>query len=123
MKEVIGLKSESDWLEAFIYQWAMAGDLISRQYSGTPSCLTKYTLKGYQNLYDKIEQKMIGYKRWKKQTFTDDFKEECILILQGVHKDESDDFVRQAIQQKELNKEEISPVKTRSFVDPHSITV
>jgi hypothetical protein len=72
----------------------MAGDLISRQYSGTESVLTKYTLKGYQNLYDKIEQKMISVKRWKKQNFSDDFKQECILIMQGLCKDVSDDYVR-----------------------------
>ena len=52
--------------EAFIYLWAMAGDYISREYSGTASVLTKFTLKGHQNLYDKIEQKMISVKRWKK---------------------------------------------------------
>lgn len=36
-----------DWTEAFIYLWAMAGDFISKEYSGTASVLTKVTLKGY----------------------------------------------------------------------------
>ena len=52
----------------------MAGDFISREYSGTASVLTRYTLKGHQNLLDKLEQKMISVKRWQKQTLTDDFK-------------------------------------------------
>jgi hypothetical protein len=93
IKELTETKDQT-WLESFIYAWAMAGDLISRQYSGTESVLTKYTLKGYQNLYDKIEQKMISVKRWKKQNFSDDFKQECILIMQGLCKDVSDDYVR-----------------------------
>jgi len=54
VKELTGMKDQT-WLESFIYAWAMAGDLISRQYSGTESVLTKYTLKGHQNIYDKIE--------------------------------------------------------------------
>jgi phosphatidylinositol 4-phosphatase len=55
MKELVHLKDVQNWPESFIYAWAMAGDLISRQYSGTASVLTKYTLKGYQNIYDKLE--------------------------------------------------------------------
>lgn len=81
LKELVDLKHVQLWPESFIYLWAMAGDLISRLYSGTASVLTKYTLKGYQSFYDKIEQKMISVRRWKKQMFTDDFRHECILIL------------------------------------------
>jgi len=33
--------------EAFIYLWAMGGDYISKQYSGTASVLTQVTLKGH----------------------------------------------------------------------------
>jgi len=33
----------------------MAGDNISKQYSGTASVLTKITLKGYQSAIDKVE--------------------------------------------------------------------
>lgn len=62
----------------------MGGDFISKHYSGTASVLTKITLKGHQNLYDKFEQKMISVKRFQKQAMTDDFKQECILILQGL---------------------------------------
>lgn len=65
----------------------MAGDNISRHYSGTASVLTKITIKGHQNFYDKLEQKMISVQRYKKQSFSDEFKQECILILQGLDPD------------------------------------
>eukprot|EP00353_Schmidingerella_taraikaensis_P010885 CAMPEP_0185575764 /NCGR_PEP_ID=MMETSP0434-20130131/6861_1 /TAXON_ID=626734 ORGANISM="Favella taraikaensis, Strain Fe Narragansett Bay" /NCGR_SAMPLE_ID=MMETSP0434 /ASSEMBLY_ACC=CAM_ASM_000379 /LENGTH=196 /DNA_ID=CAMNT_0028192727 /DNA_START=121 /DNA_END=711 /DNA_ORIENTATION=+ len=73
-----------DWTEAFIYLWAMSGDFISKAYSGTASVLTQVTLKGHQNTIDKVKHKMISLKRWTKQTLTDDFKQECIMILQGL---------------------------------------
>jgi hypothetical protein len=41
--------------DALIFLWAMGGDFISKHYSGTASVLTKITLKGHQNLYDKFE--------------------------------------------------------------------
>jgi hypothetical protein len=44
----------------------MAGDYISKQYSGTASVLTKVTLQGFQTIYDKVEQQMISVKRWQK---------------------------------------------------------
>lgn len=43
---------------------------------------------------------MISVKRWKKQTLTDDFKQECIMILQGRCKDEQDEYVRETISSK-----------------------
>jgi len=43
-----------------VFLWAMAGDFISKQYAGTNSVLTKITLKGYQSIYDKVEQKIIS---------------------------------------------------------------
>lgn len=50
--------------EDLIYLWAMAGDNISKHYSGTSSVLTKITLKGHQNAIDKVEQKLISIRRW-----------------------------------------------------------
>ena len=44
----------------------MAGDKISKCYSGTESVLTKITLQGYQTTYDKIEQKVMSIERWRK---------------------------------------------------------
>lgn len=61
--------------------WAFGGDYISKVYSGTNSVLTKVTLKGHQNYLDKVEQKMISLRRFQKQNYTDEFKQECILVL------------------------------------------
>jgi len=47
---------------------------------------------------------MISVKRWKKQKFTDDFKQECIDIMQGLCKDNSDEFVRETIFKKAVIK-------------------
>ena len=37
----------AEWSESFIYLWAMAGDFVSKEYSGTASVLTQVTLKGH----------------------------------------------------------------------------
>ena len=74
MKLVNGMQDVELWNESLIYLWAMGGDFISKEYSGTESVLTKVTLKGHQNAIDKVEQKMLSIKRWRKQTLTDDFK-------------------------------------------------
>ena len=44
---VPGMQSPEEWNEAFIYLWAMAGDFISKEYSGTESVMTQMTLKGH----------------------------------------------------------------------------
>lgn len=72
---------QSKITDALIYLWAMAGDNISVQYSGTPSVATKIVLKGSQSVMDKVEQNLISLRRWQKQTFTDEFKQECILTM------------------------------------------
>ena len=38
---------DKSWEDELIYLWAMAGDHISKEYSGTESVLTKIVLKGY----------------------------------------------------------------------------
>ena len=58
--------------------WALAGDIISKIYSGTASVLTAVTLKGHEDLSDKIHHKAIVASRWKLQKFSDEFKHECI---------------------------------------------
>jgi len=50
---------------------------------------------------------MISVKRWKKQKFTDDFKQECIEIMQGLCKDNCDEFVRETINKKDVLKAHI----------------
>jgi len=70
------------------YLWAMMGDFVSKEYSGTESVLTKAVLKGYMNTSDKIAQKYLSCVRFQKQTLTDDFKQICIEILTGAHNKE-----------------------------------
>ena len=71
--------------KAAICMWALAGDIISRIYSGTESVLTAVTLKGHEDLGDKINHYMTSANRWKIQKFSDDFKHECVQILSGKH--------------------------------------
>ena len=66
MKLVNGMQDAEQWNESLIYLWAMGGDFISKEYSGTESVLTKITLKGHQNAIDKVQQKMLSIKRWRK---------------------------------------------------------
>jgi hypothetical protein len=70
---------------------------------------------------------MISVKRWKKQKFTDDFKQECIDIMQGLCKDSSDEFVREIIYKKEVLKAPViddeSSQKVTHTVDPNSVFV
>ena len=50
---------------ALICMWALAGDIISRIYSGTESVLTAVTLKGHEDLSDKFNHYMTSANRWK----------------------------------------------------------
>ena len=43
------------------------------------------TLKGKENIYDKIDHGVTSVRRFLKQNLSDDFKQECILVLQGKH--------------------------------------
>jgi hypothetical protein len=61
--------------QAIVYMWAMAGDEVSKVYSGTASVLTAITLKGHEDFSDKITHYMNSAKRWKIQAFSDDFKQ------------------------------------------------
>ncbi|CDW85515.1 endonuclease exonuclease phosphatase family protein [Stylonychia lemnae] len=65
--------------------WAFCGDFISKIYAGTHSVLTQVTLKGKENIYDKIDHGVTSVRRFLKQNLSDDFKQECILVLQGQH--------------------------------------
>jgi len=65
--------------------WALCGDFISKIYAGTHSVLTQVTLKGKQDMFDKIDHGVTSVRRFIKQNLSDDFKQECILVLQGQH--------------------------------------
>ena len=47
MNLIPDMQQPEEWNEAFIYLWAMSGDFISKEYSGTESVLTQVTLKGH----------------------------------------------------------------------------
>ena len=70
---------------------------------------------------------MISVKRWKKQKFTDDFKQECIDIMQGLCKDRSDEYVRETIFKKDVLKAPViddeSSQQVTHTVDPNSVFV
>ena len=68
-----------------VCMWAVAGDLISKVYCGTESTLTAVTLKGHEDFSDHVGRYMTSARRFVNQKFTDEFKQECILILQGMH--------------------------------------
>ena len=44
--------------------WAMAGDVISKIYSGTSSVMTTVTIKGKENFYDKLDHRYTSLKRF-----------------------------------------------------------
>lgn len=69
---------------SYIFLWAMSGDSVSKIYSGTHSVLTKVTLKGHENPIDKLTHLATTMRRYQKQMVTDDFKQGCILIIQGL---------------------------------------
>lgn len=61
--------------------WAMSGDVISKIYAGTNSVMTSLTLKGKENVGDRLDHSMISVRRFFKQNLSDDFKQECILVI------------------------------------------
>jgi spermidine/putrescine-binding protein len=63
----------------------MAGDVISKIYAGTNSVMTSVTIKGKEGMFDKIDHSYTSVKRFIKQNLSDDFKQECILVIQGAH--------------------------------------
>lgn len=63
------------------FLWAMGGDIISKIYAGTASVMTSVTLKGRENVVDKIDHGFTSFKRFIKQNLSDDFKQECFLVI------------------------------------------
>jgi hypothetical protein len=59
----------------------MAGDVISKIYAGTNSVLTSTTIRGKEGMFDRIEHGYTSVKRFIKQNLSDDFKQECILVI------------------------------------------
>ena len=59
---------------AIVCMWAVAGDIISKVYSGTESVLTAVTLKGHEDFSDHLKHYMTSAKRFAIQKFSDEFK-------------------------------------------------
>lgn len=47
--------------------------------------MTSVTIKGKEGMFDKIDHSYTSVKRFIKQNLSDDFKQECILVIQGAH--------------------------------------
>lgn len=63
---------------------------------------------------DKVKHKMISLKRWTKQTLTDDFKQECILILQGLDPQSQHTVIEKYITSRVEQQEQQSGVKNNA---------
>ena len=65
--------------------WTISGDFISKIYAGTSTVLSTLVTSGKQTLFDKIDHGVTTVRRFLKQNLSDEFKQECILILSGQH--------------------------------------
>jgi hypothetical protein len=63
--------------------WSISGDFISKIYAGTHSVLAVLASNGKQTMFDRINHGVTSVKRFIKQNLSDEFKQECILILSG----------------------------------------
>ena len=65
--------------------WAYSGDFISKIYAGTNAVLQSLVKSNKQSLLDRISQGVTSVKRFIKQNLSDEFKQECFMILTGQH--------------------------------------
>lgn len=65
--------------------WVKTGDVLSLQYTGTESNISRVTKDNKKGLIGKLEQWHVGVSRYYQYLLHDDFKHECILSLQGKH--------------------------------------
>ena len=75
LEEVLQQEFSNDkFVSLLTTMWAMAGDVISKIYAGTNSVMTSVTLKGKENMLDRIDHRYVSVKRFFKQNLSDDFK-------------------------------------------------
>jgi hypothetical protein len=67
------------------HMWADNGDVISKQYTGTSSTITKVTKTGKQGFFGKIDQLARGVERFIVNTRDDGLKHECIKLFLNQH--------------------------------------
>lgn len=65
--------------------WSYSGDFISKIYAGTNAILQSIAVQNKQSILDRINQGVTSVKRFIKQNLSDEFKQECIMILSGQH--------------------------------------
>ena len=63
--------------------WTISGDFIAKIYAGTQTMLQTLVKKGTQSFLDRIDNGMTSIMRFLKHNLSDDFKQECILIITG----------------------------------------
>lgn len=61
--------------------WAKNGDVISIQYTGTESNISRVTTKNKQGVVGKLEQWQIGINRYYQHLTHDQFKQACVETL------------------------------------------
>ena len=68
-----------------IQMWSFSGDFISKLYAGTNAVLSNLASQSKQSILDRINQGVTSVKRFLKQNLSDEFKQECMMILSGQH--------------------------------------
>lgn len=82
------LRSEhciTDIRNLMIQMWSFSGDFISKLYAGTNAVLQTLLSQQKQTFFDRINQGVTSVKRFLKQNLSDEFKQECFMILSGQH--------------------------------------
>jgi hypothetical protein len=65
--------------------WTLSGDFISKIYAGTATVLSNIATTGKTSWFDMIDHGVTTVRRFLHQNLSDEFKQECILILTGLH--------------------------------------
>ena len=63
--------------------WAYSGDFISKIYAGTNAVLQSLAHQNKQSIFERINQGVTSVKRFIRQNISDEFKQECMMILSG----------------------------------------
>ena len=80
------------------------GDVLSFQYTGTESNISRVTKQGGQGILGKLEQWSIGVNRFYQSAMNDSDKHQCIQLLIGEHPRFQKPYGIRGILEKELIK-------------------
>ena len=67
-----------------IQMWSISGDFISKIYAGTHSVLGSLTNNG-KTAIERLDHGVTSVRRFLRQNLSDDFRQECTLILSAQH--------------------------------------